>query len=183
MKLEVLEKNHYYHIYNRGINGENIFISDDNKKYFLKLLSKYLFTKISVFAYCLMDNHYHLIIRIDSKAENVIQGFSNLFNAYAKAFNKQNNRTGSLFEKHFKRIKLENEDYLKQLILYVHLNPKQHLNMDYKDYEFSSYKAILSIKTTKVKRKEILKIFDGLDNFVFCHKQKNQVLSNKITFE
>lgn len=39
--------------------------------------------------------------------------------------------------------------------------------MDYKDYEFSSYKAILSIKTTKVKRKEILKIFDGLDNFVF----------------
>jgi len=183
MKLEVLEKNHYYHIYNRGINGENIFISDDNKKYFLKLLSKYLFTKISVFAYCLMDNHYHLIIRIDSKAKNVIQGFSNLFNAYAKAFNKQNNRTGSLFEKHFKRIKLENEDYLKQLILYVHLNPRHHLNIDYKDFEFSSYMAILSTKITKVKREEILKIFGDIDNFVFCHKQKNQVLSNKITFE
>ncbi|MCH7524240.1 MAG: transposase [Bacteroidetes bacterium] len=173
MKLEVLEKNHYYHIYNRGINGESIFISDDNKKYFLKLLSKYLVTKISIFAYCLMDNHYHLIIRMDDEAEVVTQSFSNLFNAYAKAFNKQNNRTGSLFEKHFKRIKLVNEDYL---------NPKHHLNIDYKDFEFSSYKAILSTKITKVKREEILKIFGDIDIF-FCHKQKNLVLSNKVTFE
>jgi len=183
MKLEILEKEHYYHIYNRGINGENIFISDDNKMYFLKLLSKHLTDKISIFAYCLMD--YHLIVRIDEKPEVVIQSFSNLFNAYAKAFNKQNNRTGSLFEKHFKRIKLVNEDYLKRLILYVHLNPKHHLNIDYQDFNFSSYKSIISTKPTKIKREEILNMFDGIDNFVFCHKQKNDVLvlSNEITFE
>lgn len=183
MKLEVLEKDFYYHIYNRGINREIIFKSDDNKRYFLRLLLKYLSSKISIFAYCLMDNHYHLIIRIDNDVEEVIQSFSNLFNAYAKAFNKQNNRTGSLFEKHFKRIKLQNEDYLKQLILYVHLNPKYHLNIDFKAYQFSSYKAILSTKITKVKRQEILNIFGGIENFIFCHMQKNNVLSNKITFE
>ncbi len=183
MKLEILEREHYYHIYNRGINGENIFISDDNKMYFLKLLSKHLTVKISVFAYCLMNNHYHLIVRIDDNPEVVTQSFSNLFNAYAKAFNKQNNRAGSLFEKHFKRIKLKNEDYLKQLILYVHLNPKHHLNIDYTNYIFSSYKTILSIKSTKVKRGEILNIFEGRDNFIFCHKQKNDVLTNEITFE
>ncbi len=183
MKLEVLEEDHYYHIYNRGINGENIFISDDNKTYFLKLFLKYLSAKISVFAYCLMDNHYHLVIRIDDEPEVVTQSFSNLFNASAKAFNKQNNRTGSLFEKHFKRIKLINEDYLKQLIVYVHLNPTYHLNIDYRNYVFSSYKTILSTKRTKVKRQEILNIFGGLDNFIFCHKQKNNILKNEITFE
>ena len=54
MKLEVLERDHFYHIYNRGINSENIFLSDDNKFYFLKLFLKYLTDKIEVFAYCLM---------------------------------------------------------------------------------------------------------------------------------
>ncbi len=183
MKLEVLEKEHYYHIYNRGINGGTIFISDNNKIYFLKLLSKYLSDGVSVFAYCLMDNHFHLVVRINDSPVVVTQSFSNVFNAYAKAFNKQNNRTGSLFEKHFKRIKLQNEDYLRQLILYVHLNPKHHLNIDYQDYTFSSYKSILLTITTQIKREEVLNMFDGIDNFVFCHKQKNDVLSNEITFE
>ena len=106
MKLEVLEKDKVYHIYNRGINSEVIFNSDENKRYFLKLYSKYLENKAETFAYCLMYNHFHFIIRIVNENE-ITQALSNLFNSYAKAFNKQNNRTGSLFEKHFKRIKIE----------------------------------------------------------------------------
>jgi hypothetical protein len=58
--------------------------------------------------------------------KEVTQGFL-IFNSYAKSFNKQQDRTGSLFEKHFKRIRLNDESYLKHLILYVHLNPKHHL--------------------------------------------------------
>ena len=132
MKLEILEKDHFYHIYNRGINSENIFISDENKNYFLKLFSKYLTDKVDVYAYCLMDNHFHILIKITDDVKEVTQAFSNLFNAYAKAFNKQNNRTGSLFEKHFKRIKIQDENYLRNIIQYIHLNPKHHLNLDYK---------------------------------------------------
>jgi REP element-mobilizing transposase RayT len=183
MKLEILESDHFYHIYNRGINSENIFLSDDNKSYFLKLLSKYLNNNIEVFAYCLMDNHFHFFIKIVSDEKQVTQAFSNLFNAYAKAFNKQNNRTGSLFEKHFKRIKIQDENYLRNIIQYIHLNPKHHLNIDYKNYKFSSFQSIISDKETKLARTEVLNYFDTIDNFIFCHDFKNEILSEKFTFD
>lgn len=183
MKLETLDKDCYYHIYNRGINGTTIFASDSNKFYFLKQLGKYLENKISIFAYCLMNNHFHLVIRLNSEQNEVTQAFSNFFNSYAKAFNKQNSRTGSLFEKHFKRIKLKDENYLKQLILYVHLNPKHHFDLDFKTFRFSSYKAFLSDKETKIEREEVLNLFGDFNNFVFCHNQKNDFLNDTYTFE
>lgn len=183
MKLEVLQKDGFYHIYNRGINGCLIFQNDENKRYFLKQLTKYLLGKISIFGYCLMDNHFHLIIRLDEEEDLVTQGFSNFFNSYAKAYNKQSDRTGSLFEKHFRRINLNDEKYLKQLILYVHLNPKHHLDLNFKDYKFSSYQAFVTEKETKIKREEVLMLFGGLENFIFCHTQKNDFLTEKYTFE
>ncbi|PAM95795.1 hypothetical protein B4N84_04410 [Flavobacterium sp. IR1] len=183
MKLEVLEKDCYYHIYNRGVNGTNIFENEANKLYFLKQLTKYLSDKISILAYCLMNNHFHLVIQLNSEEKEVIQSFSNLFNSYAKAFNKQTNRTGSLFEKHFKRIKLTDERYLKQLILYVHLNPKYHFDLNFKDYKFSSFRVFLSDKETKVKREEVLDLFEDFENFIFCHNQKNELLNQTYTFE
>jgi len=183
MKLEVLERDHFYHIYNRGINSENIFLSDDNKSYFLKLLSKYLNGKIEVFAYCLMDNHFHFLIKLVDDEKAVTQAFSNFFNSYAKAFNKQNNRTGSLFEKHFKRIKIQDENYLRNIIQYIHLNPKHHLNIDYKTYKFSSFQSIISTNQTKLARTEVLSYFDNVDNFIFCHNFKNDFLTERFTFE
>ena len=183
MKLEVLEKDCYYHIYNRGINGSAIFENDANKTYFLKQLAKYSEDKISIFAYCLMNNHFHLVIRLNTEEKEVTQMFSNLFNSYAKAFNKQTNRTGSLFEKHFRRIKLKDENYLKQLIIYVHLNPKHHLNQDFQNFKYSSYQTYLSNKETKIEREEIINLFGNFDDFVFCHNQKNEFLSETYTFE
>jgi REP element-mobilizing transposase RayT len=183
MKLEVLEKDYFYHIYNRGINSETIFLSNDNKLYFLKLFSKYLIGIVDVYAYCLMDNHFHIVIKIVEEEKIVTQSLSNLFNSYAKAFNKQSNRTGSLFEKHFKRIKIQDENYLRNIIQYVHLNPKNHLDLNYKTYKYSSFQAFISDKETKLARKEVLEYFDGIDNFIYCHDLKNDILSEKYTFE
>lgn len=177
MKVEVLEKDCYYHIYNKGINGAPIFENDENKTYFLKQLSKYLDCKISMLTYCLMDNHFHFVIRLDEEEKIVTQGFSNFFNSYAKSFNKEQNRTGSLFEKHFKRIKLKDENYLKQLIVYVHLNPKHHLDLKFQDYKYSSYQAFISNKETKIEKEEVLKLFGGLENFIFCHNERNDFLT------
>ena len=182
MKLEILEKGYYYHIYNRGINGCDIFPNNDNKRYFLSLLKQYLIPDISVFAYCLMDNHFHLVIRIEDDTE-LIQKVSNFFNAYAKAFNKQQNRTGSLFEKHFKRVRLESEVYLRNLIVYVHLNPMHHLDQDFTKFHFSSYVTFLSNKPTTLARNEMLELFGGFDNFVSCHSARQEFLNETYTFE
>ncbi|WP_010521605.1 transposase [Aquimarina agarivorans] len=159
MKLEVIEKDCFYHIYNKGINGQAIFSIAENKYYFLRQFDKYLKDAVNVYAYCLMDNHFHFVVEIISDEKKVIQKFSNFFNSYAQAFNKQEGRTGSLFEKHFKRIKLKNEHYLKNLIRYVHLNPKNHLGLSFESYNFSSYKGMVSKNSTKLKRIEVLELF------------------------
>src|SRR5690606_18752059 len=183
MKLEVLQKDKFYHIHNRGIDGSNIFNSDENKSYFLKLVSKYLTDKVSILAYCLMDNHFHFVIQIVEDEKVVTQALSNLFNAYVKAFNKQQNRTGSLFEKHFKRIELTSEDYLKNLIIYIHLNPTHHLNINFTDYKFSSYQDILNEKESMIFKNEVIELFDYIDNFKYCHNSKRQIIEDKYLLE
>lgn len=183
MKLETLEKDCFYHIYNRGNNGDTIFKNDENYFYFLRLLEKYLIKKTSIYAYCLMKNHYHILLKINDD-EKITQSFSNFFNAYAKAFNKATNRTGSLFEKHFKRIKVNNEDYLKTLVVYIHTNPQHHQFVDsFKNYEHSSYKAIALNKDTFVESKETIELFGSIDNFEHVHMQKSDLLAKKYTLE
>jgi hypothetical protein len=139
--------------------------------------------KIAIYAYCLMDNHFHIVIKVTEEEKIVTQSLSNLFNSYAKAFNKQNDRTGSLFEKDFKRIEIQDENYLRNIIQYVHLNPKNHLDLNYKTYKYSSFQALISDKETKLAREEVLSYFDSIDNFIYCHDFKNEILSEKFTFE
>jgi len=183
MKLEVLQRDKFYHIYNKGINGCNIFNSDENKSYFLKLVSKYLTDKVSILAYCLMDNHFHFVIQIVDDEKIVSQALSNLFNAYVKAFNKQQNRTGSLFDKHFKRIELTSDEYLKNVIVYVHLNPTHHLNVDFVDFRFSSYQNIVNNSESLVNKSEVINLFDDIDNFKYCHNSKKQIIEDKYLLE
>ncbi len=169
MKLEKLEKGHTYHIYNRGINGDDIFQHEDNYYYFLKLLEKHLANHIMLYAYCLMRNHYHLIVKIDSETKVVTQKFSNFFNAYAKGYNKAYNRTGSLFEKHFRRKDIKDEIYLKNLIIYTHKNPENHkVVKDFSKYKFSSYQKYL----TGSGNSYILDLFNDKENFINCHGKK-----------
>ncbi len=175
--LEKIEKDHYYHIFNRGINSSDIFKSDDNMVYFLKLIEKYLKGKADVIAYCLLNNHFHLIVKVVEEESMVTQAFSNLFNAYAKAFNKQQNRTGSLFEKHFKRKKIKDETYLKNLILYIHKNPQNHgMIKDFRDYKFTSFNSYLTKLSSE--KAYILGLFEDIENFKFVHAKDLQSFEN-----
>ena len=182
MKLEVLKDDCFYHIYNRGINGCVIFSNDENKLFFLKKLKHFATNSFKVYAYCLMDNHFHLIIKVTNET-NITQQFSNMFNSYAKAYNKEQSRTGSLFEKHFKRVRLKDEKYLQNLIIYVHLNPMHHLNQDYKTFQFSSFASILADKETNLPRLEVIDLFDNIENFMDCHLLKQEFLNEIYTLE
>ena len=173
MKIETLEKDYYYHIYNRGINSEVIFNDKNNMNYFLKLVEKHLKEKMEIIAYCLMNNHFHFAVRVTSNQKEASQAFLNLCNAYSKAFNRQSNRTGTLFERPFKRKKIKDENYLKNLILYIHQNPESHkVVTKFENYEFSSYKSYNNKTPSLItsSKEVVLKLFDNLENFNYCHK-------------
>jgi REP element-mobilizing transposase RayT len=99
--------------------------------------------------------------------------FSHLFNSYAQAFNKRFGRTGSLLQHPFKRKEIENEKYLKRVILYIHNNPVHHGFCSHPvEYPWSSYLSCVSVKPTKLKRDSVLGWFDSEANFRQLHNSE-----------
>ena len=178
--IQPLENGKYYHVYNRGINSGILFKENSNYEHFLKLYDLHIESIAETYAWCLMKNHFHFLIRIkdaeEIKTENKIlpsQSFSNLFNAYTKAFNKKYNRHGGLFERPFKRKQIENENYFQNLIAYIHNNPSHHNSGEHPEqYPWSSYITCLSNKPTKLKRIEVIELFGDLENFKYVHELK-----------
>jgi len=169
-----LQFGQYYHIYNRGNNKEPLFIESRNYAYFLNLYTKYINPIAETYAYCLMNNHFHLLVRIKSLPSfNPSRAFSNLFSTYTKAFNKAYKRTGSLFEKPFKRKIIDNNRYLIYLTTYIHRNPQKHGFVDnFRDWPYSSYSTITSENITQVQRAEILDWFGGQIGFKDAHTKE-----------
>ena len=180
MQIEKVQPDNYYHIYNRGNNGGAIFFQEEKYSYFLKLVKRYLLPISAIYAYCLLKNHFHIVLKIHHNCETPSQHFSNLFNAYTKAINKKYGRTGSLFEKPFKRIKITDENYLKTLILYIHLNPEHHqISNDFRNYKHSSYSLIIDQKKTNIKKDEVLLLFDGVQNFIETHLNRKTLINKR----
>ncbi len=193
MNREPLIEGNYYHIYNRGNNGDDLFYEKENYLHFLRLYEKYIEPVAETFAWCLLKNHFHLLVYIKNQDEinsdslsystvekpkiiNASKQFSNLFNAYTQAINKRHNRTGSLFEKNFKRKRIANEKYFQNMIFYIHNNPVSHGFVDkIFDYPWSSYLSILSNKPTKLKRERVINMFEGVDNFEHYHSSKHNI--------
>jgi putative transposase len=123
-----------------------------------------------------MPNHFHVLVRIKSDHEAILklgsrnQPFSNLFNSYAKAFNKAYSRTGSLFEKRFHRHEVTNESHLCRLVVYIHQNPTRHgFTTHFRGHPFSSYRQILSPIRSVVRRREVLQWFGDAEGFRSAH--------------
>jgi len=198
-KKEPLVAGDYYHIYNRGNNGQDIFFDSGNYDYFLKLYHQYIYPIAETYAWCLMKNHFHLLVYL--RTENEIlkdfleystvespktldpsKQFGHLFNAYTQAINKRYSRTGVLFEKPFERKLITSEKYLNNLIYYIHNNPVHHgFVKTMADYPWSSYGSMVSDKPTKLQRDEVLEMFLGRQNFVDYHA-KEQVVNDVIEF-
>lgn len=201
-KIEPLLYDNYYHIFNRGINSCNLFQKPENYDYFLSLYDQYISQIADTFAWVLMPNHFHFLVRIKGENEIAVssssnltgsenpldlkpphQYFSNLFNAYTKAINKRYLRHGTLFERPFKRKLIDDEYYLKQVILYIHSNPVHHGFCEHPmDYPWSSYLTCVSVKPTKLHRESVIGWFDDAANFKYMHNQKIEVTSDLTGF-
>jgi len=143
----------YFHIYNRGTDKRVIFNNAGDYQRFLESLYLFNSTKRIVFrlipkkerftydrdetivdigAYCLMPNHFHLLIR--SKNDFGVSNFmKKLLTAYSMYFNKKYNRSGVLFQGPFKAEHVTRDEYLKYLFSYIHLNPIKLIDKDWKE--------------------------------------------------
>lgn len=133
----------FYHVINRGNAGENIFINDRDKEKFLEYLEKaverYL---IRIHTYCLMTNHYHLLV--ETPQPNLSQAIKWVNVSYATYFNRKRNRSGHLFQGRFKSIIVDADEYLKPLSRYIHLNPVRAKMVESHDaYYWSSYPVFI----------------------------------------
>lgn len=175
----------YYHIYNRGNGNDKIFYREKNYYYFLKKYDNYLSEFVETYAYCLIPNHFHLLIRVrDSifskdgiSVPDVSEQFRRFFISYSMSINKQEKRSGSLFMKNFKRKVIKQDNYIRRVICYIHNNPVHHkLCRNIEDYKWSSYSGILSDKPSKLPRQRIFEWFGGMQEFIdFHYRHKDSI--------
>lgn len=151
-RILVLTTGETYHVFNRGVERRPLFTSKREHERFVELLKYYRFSPVpmrysdfrvlpdparekirraladrgdvdgEILAYCLMPNHFHLVLR--QRQERGIQRFlSNISNSYAKYFNTKHRRVGPLFQGAFKAVRIETDEQLLHITRYVHLNP------------------------------------------------------------
>jgi len=208
--MESLRPNTCYHIFNHANGFERVFREDENFRYFLDKYQLYITPIAETYAYCLLPNHFHLVVRIRKKEviEDIIlrrnfskvernfgkvsvpdeeierylsKQFSNLFSSYTQSFNKMYKRMGSLFIKNFKRNPILDKDQFTNTIIYTHRNPIHHgYCRSYTDWRYTSYREISALIGRMVEVEKTLSIFENKDQFIEMH-QKNLEKFNHIT--
>lgn len=175
-RIHPIITNQIYHVFNRGIAGQPIFSSIKDNQRFLEVLDYYRFIspdlrfsfynrlesqekqkyleemkkikppQVQIYAFCLMPNHYHFLIK-ETEAHGISKFIANLQNSYAKYFNKKHERSGSLFQEMFKAVRIEDDEVFIHVARYIHLNPLTNFVVsnitDLENYPFSSFPSYL----------------------------------------
>ena len=170
-----LKEGHFYHIYNQGNNRKKIFFSKQNYTFFLEKINEYLFPYCDILAWCLMPNHFHVlvfikseILTINEKENTINSSIGIILRSYTRAINIQNNWTGSLFRQktkasHIEIAEYENSNknkrpYLNECFNYIILNPvKDELVKEPQMWEFSSYSDTIGIREPRLINLELIK--------------------------
>jgi putative transposase len=167
-----------YHIFSRAIGKEKLFLEDENCKFFLRKYKLHISPVADTFAYNLLPNHFHFLIRIKSIEEIkrhfsavksnrsfeiekvpgfIMERFGNLLNSYTKSFNKRNKRKGSLFIDTMRRVEITDDAQLGAIIFYIHKNSVHHqYSKTIAEWQWSSYNSILSKAPTLLLRDEVI---------------------------
>jgi len=177
------KKGYYYHIYNRGVNGQKIFREADNYRFLLQRVRE-IFARdcIVPIAYCLMPNHYHFLLRQDSDIP-ISKSIHSVFNSYSKAFNLRYNRSGTLFEDRFKSILVDKEEYLIHLCRYIHCNPvggKKPLVLNLEQWTYSNYPEWIEVRNGELVDREFIRTYfptrEDYKEFVFDYHPSERLM-------
>lgn len=153
-------ENSYYHLYNRGVEKRQIFLDNQDYSVFLHYLKLYLSDTLSdsgfnpnkslskevdLLAFCLMPNHFHLLIKQNTK-NAITRLMRGVCTRYSMYFNTKYRRVGGLFQGIYKAVLIDQEPYLLHLSRYIHLNPSSDSGFNPESYNYSSYQYYLGQK-------------------------------------
>jgi putative transposase len=194
-KLKIpFEPDSVYHVYHHANGREDIFRETNNYFFFLRKYKAYFSEILDTYAYCLLPNHFHFLIKFheseklltyfQSKTkpktelteENLYLLLSNQFKyfliSYSKSYNKYYSRKGSLFIESLQRKKVDNEDYFASLIRYIHFNPVYHRFTDHPlKWRFSSLYDIRQSNSGIINLNTIYQFFGGRNRLIEFHKK------------
>jgi REP element-mobilizing transposase RayT len=163
MKTSLLEPGKVYHIYNRAKNGDPLFFDDEDRRFFMKLYTAHVSPVADTFAYCLLNDHLHLLIRMRPDAEgSLYKPFAMLFNGYSKGFNQRHAKEGRVFLFKLKRIEIRKGAYVADMVRYINQNACKHgLADDPMAFRYSSLRASISPYRSMISRDELVRYFGG----------------------
>ena len=179
MQFEVA---HLYHIYNRGNNKQRIFFTRENYLYFLNKVNKYISPYCDILSWCLMPNHFHFLVHANDETVKIVkeipininaltEGFRLSLRSYTQGINKQENRTGNLFQQKtkFTCITEGSVNYGYTAFQYIHQNPlKANLVTRLEDWEFSSFADYINLRNGHLCNKELaFTLFEFRENNFF----------------
>lgn len=204
-----------YHLFNKSIANYGIFKDPDNAEKFIKLLSYYndsLVSKsyshfirekgeyfaenllipkptayVKYISYCIMPDHYHLLLKILQK-EFISKYMSDLENSFTKSFNIKFNRKGPLWQSNYKVVRIKNNDQLLHVSRYININPTTSFLVDKpEDWIYSSYRSLTKNKIYLGKYLREISISDPVSYKKFCENnidyQRKLKLIKKLTLE
>lgn len=121
---------------------------------------------------------------VEFKIQSASNQFGHLFNSYTKYFNKKYERSGVLYDGRFKRIEVDSEEYLTQLICYIHRNPIHHgITAEYTSYHYSSYNEILSREKSFINKPKVFEWMGNKENFAEAHEEFKKKLDERYFLE
>lgn len=164
-------QNAFYHVFNRGINKQEIFLTDADYKFFLgKLYSLKQKYDHSIYALCLMPNHFH--ISIQTRKAPVSRIMSSLATSYSMYFNRKYQHFGPVFQNRFKSILIENDSYFLKLSQYIYLNPvKVGFVQDPAKYKYTSLREALGIEPLYFLDQDIVRIIGDMEKSRMKYKE------------
>jgi REP element-mobilizing transposase RayT len=176
-----------YHIFNRAVGNEKLFIREADHFKWIELFKKYVLPLCELYAYCLLPNHYHLLLRLNfnTPAVDFSKAMSDSANSFSKWHNKEYKRKGSLFMRPFKRKLIEDDHQLSWTTWYIHRNPMHHgYTMDWSSWKFSSFQMFLNEKPTALNRNFILDFFGNKEELIKQHNlNADETMINLIAIE